>query len=164
MLANARKDHSSPLIGQICLNMCFFVLFSCLLLRRLAVRICLPICIFFKLLLYRSSLQLGDTASQRFVAVDLLIFHISSYSNSPASKDLAYIVPSSTRCAGNLNCKDRIVKVRFNSNGQVWNFMAKHRRRYPMESPVLVIMSYASWNLRPVIALVQWRKAVVRGL
>ena len=43
------------------------------------------------------------------------MFHISSYSNLPASKGLAYNehCPLSTRCTGNLNRKDRIVKVRF---------------------------------------------------
>ena len=71
--------------------------------------------LYFLQVLYWSSLQLGGSANQWFVAVDLLIFRIRSDSNLPTAKvwHTMNIVPSSTRCTGNLNRKDRIVKVRF---------------------------------------------------
>ena len=68
-------------IGQICLSiqLCiFFVVLFCLLLHCLALRISLPLYIFYELLLYWSRPTTGRSGStQRFVAVDLPIFYIS---------------------------------------------------------------------------------------
>ena len=69
----------------------FFVFFFCLLLHRLAIRISLPIYIFYKLLLYWSWSTTGRSGTtQRFVAVELRIFHISSYLIHLLAKGLAY--------------------------------------------------------------------------
>ena len=58
-------------------NYMFFVLFFCLLLHRLAIRISLPCHIFLQVYLYwsRSTIERSGT-THWFVAVDLLVFYI----------------------------------------------------------------------------------------
>ena len=101
--------------AKLFLNIYIFVLFSYLLLHRLAMRISLPIYSFYKLLFYWSSLQLGDPASQRLSLWSCWYFILAHILIYPLAKvwHIVNFVPSSTGCTGNLNRKDSIVKVRF---------------------------------------------------
>ena len=89
----------------------FFVLFSCLLLHRLATRISLPISIFSSYyctdLVYSWEIRPVNGLSL-WTCWYFILAHILIH---PLAK-IWHIVPSSTGCAGNLNRKDRIAKVR----------------------------------------------------
>ena len=68
----------TEILGNLFKYICFFVLFFCLLLHRLAVRISLRFIFFYKFNCTDPGLQLGDPAPLigLLIAVDLLTFYI----------------------------------------------------------------------------------------